>query len=296
MPSQTLLAQSQTQTPAWVQKLQSRRLPDKQAAALAGAMMADEKGVRVALLGYGLVRSEAMLRATVRAAALLLGGVLGPRGDVYVHGYCHAPTCDAASASAIIRDGLGGRPASEMGGDGDGDGVIDDVRSGCGASVCPAVRMVSLTTEFDKAVLLRASAGCDRSVLASNQRNYLAATRSLRAAYEAAASATGQGGASGGGATGGAGGGGGVGRGGHGGGRGGGGHAGVDGGGSAGYAAYVLWRIDTLLLPPPLWDVILHRPWHARDTIFVPALQSGGYVNDRFLYAGTHASRGGTHT
>ena len=40
--------------------------------------------VRVALLGYGLIRSDAMLSATVRACALLLGGVLGPRGDVCV--------------------------------------------------------------------------------------------------------------------------------------------------------------------------------------------------------------------
>ena len=45
-------------------------------------MLAKERSVRVALLGYGLIRSDAMLSATVRACALLLGGVLGPRGDV----------------------------------------------------------------------------------------------------------------------------------------------------------------------------------------------------------------------
>ena len=49
--------------------------------------------------------------------------------------------------------------------------------------------------------------------------------------------------------------------------------------------AVVLWRIDTELVTP--MDVYYMKPWLHPERIYVPSVQNGNSVNDRFIYAHT---------
>ena len=51
----------------------------------------------------------------------------------------------------------------------------------------------------------------------------------------------------------------------------------------------VLWRIDTELMGPPLYDLLLYKAWTRKRTVFVTARQSGEMVNDRFFFMSTPA-------
>ena len=56
--------------------------------------------------------------------------------------------------------------------------------------------------------------------------------------------------------------------------------------------AVVVWRIDTLLLNP--LDVDALQPWNHPQKIFVPRLQAGGGVYDRFLISDLTTARAST--
>lgn len=203
--------------PLWLQNFHDKALPTKRAEQLASQIKATVPSVRVALLGFGLVRSDPMLVRTVASVQEHLVAVLEPHHDVFVHAYCEQPLCSTTRTDEAI-------------------GRLERVRS------------LVVTTRFDKSLLLTSPAcGPLNDSQAQCQRNYIAASMSLRQAYEPAA--------------------------------------------RGGYGAYVAWRLDTLLLSPPVHDFWHNTPWRQPGTLYVPALQSGGAVNDRFIYASAAAMK-----
>ena len=57
------------------------------------------------------------------------------------------------------------------------------------------------------------------------------------------------------------------------------------------YDAYVVWRLDTLILPPRLTELWFNEPWRYQDSYFAPALQNGGKIEDRFFYTSATTMR-----
>eukprot|EP00966_Prymnesium_polylepis_P109464 2533679-Prymnesium_polylepis.1 len=104
MPSVKANASAQLiHQPDWLVRFHDKRLADADEQHLARGVQRRASTHGVGILGYGLIRSTAMLEATADAMHRKLAAILAPNHGIFVHGYCAPPSCSPAAVDRLLR-------------------------------------------------------------------------------------------------------------------------------------------------------------------------------------------------